>query len=497
MRRTGRRMLSLILVLIMAMSMIGAAVSVSYAATPSVVDYCGTMWIWPSGAANAWVQTSTSVTGVTLQKYSGSWQDYATCNATDDYKDFWYGTVRSTSSSDNGSDWTFRFAIKHSGGTIYSPQFTVHVTNEVDGARVAGANRFETATMIADLVSVTTDDEYKNVVIACGTNFADALGGTYLAAIKEAPILLVANNTQIMNQIADNIKSNLVSGGRVYILGGSAAVPYDMESILESKGIARSMITRYEGSNRYDTNLKILKDCNLTTEEVMVCCGTNFADALSASALGYPVLLVGKTLTEDQKAFMNTIDPYWVNMVGGEAAVPAAVMDWFNDNNFYTWRYAGDNRYHTSYMLAYDYILHQSYFAFLAYGMNFPDGLAGGPLAYRLGAPLLLVQDTGSAYMYAEQFVLDNDCRYGIAFGGPTLISDETIYRVMWSTDLLSSAPAARGPAYAGAPETAAKPAPLWSKKSAGERVPSFAEPVDEQPGQEELIRKLVDKLAE
>ena len=447
----------------MAMTMVGAAISVSYAAAPEVYKYCGDRWVWPGATDTLWVYTYEPLTGASVEKKAGSnWIPMGPCSATDEVDDYWvYGL--STTSADVGQEWTLRFKLVSSGGTSYSPEFTVHITDELGADRVAGSNRYDTASQAADLLAITTGDEYKNVVIACGTDFADALGGTYLAAKYTAPILLVNKTSAVMDSVADKVVNGLAAGGKVFILGGTGAVSDYMEHALQVRGI--SNIERFAGKNRYDTNLKILNYCGLSTEEVMVCCGTNFADALSASALGYPVLLVGKALTDDQKAFMSTLNPEWVNMVGGTGAVPQAVQDWFDQNGFETWRYAGSNRYETSYMLAYDYIYYQSYFVFLAYAQNFPDGLAAGPLAYMLGAPLLLVND--SNYMYAERFVLDDDCRYAIAMGGTSLISDVTLKRIIESTDLLegNGAPEAVRGAFAEE-QVQEEPAPDWSKRS-------------------------------
>jgi len=151
-----------------------------------------------------------------------------------------------------------------------------------------------------------------------------------------------------------------------------------------------------------------------------------------------------------------TLSPYYVNLVGGTGAVSGEIEQWFDENSFHIYRYAGKNRYETSYMLAYDYFIagnysHQSYYVMLAYGLDFPDGLAGGPLAYMLSAPLLLVNDKN--YLDAERFVLKNGCRFGVALGGPAIISDETVVRIMMKSDLDDGG-------HAGAPEAV----PEWSK---------------------------------
>ena len=104
----------------------------------------------------------------------------------------------------------------------------------------------------------------------------------------------------------DYIKANLASGGTVYILGGESAVSADAEK--QIKAVA-SKVKRLAGSDRYGTNLEILKEAGIDDgAELLVADARSFADALSASALGRPILLINNkktAITADQKAFLN------------------------------------------------------------------------------------------------------------------------------------------------------------------------------------------------
>ena len=61
----------------------------------------------------------------------------------------------------------------------------------------------------------------------------------------------------------------------------------------------------------------------------------------------------------------------------------------------------------------------------VAYGLNFPDGLCGGPLAYSMGAPLVLAQDrfldTTVGYM------ADREIKSGVVLGGTNLITNKDV----------------------------------------------------------------------
>ena len=118
--------------------------------------------------------------------------------------------------------------------------------------RLYGETRYETAIAAADALKEQLGiDRFNSIVVADGLNFADALSGSYLAAVKNAPILLVSDNK--IDDIQAYISENLISNGRIYILGGTNAVSADVENSLASFDVVR-----LAGATRYETNLKIL-----------------------------------------------------------------------------------------------------------------------------------------------------------------------------------------------------------------------------------------------
>ena len=292
-----------------------------------------------------------------------------------------------------------------------------NTTPQVTGVtRLYGANRYETAFKAADeLKTLRGGKQFDSVIIACGTNFADALAGSYLAAVKDAPILLVQPN--MVKKVTNYIKTNLRAGGTVYILGGKNAVPESMEA-----GLGGFNVKRFAGANRYETNLMILKEAGVGDQEILVATGTNFADSLSASATGKPILLVGAKLTSAQKQFLNgTTGTKYI--LGGTNAVSANIE---NELKAYgaVQRLGGANRYATSTLIA------ETFFkapkaAVLSYAQNFPDGLCGGVIAYKQGAPMLLVTN-GNGAKAADAYTAKLGIKGGYVLGGPGLISDKT-----------------------------------------------------------------------
>ena len=297
--------------------------------------------------------------------------------------------------------------------------------------RISGKTRVDTALAIADELKKELGVEtFETIVVANGDNFPDALAGSYLAVQKDAPILLTQNkeNSTANGDVLNYIDQNLRSDGMVYILGGTAAVPKAFADGLEEAGIA---FKRLSGKSRYDTGLKILEEAGLNGKEILVCTGENFADALSVSAVNKPILLVnGKEmkLTDAQKAYLDALgDGYSFYIVGGTGAVSAELEEALETYGTVE-RISGKDRHATSVAVAKKFFESVDCAA-LAYSMNFPDGLCGGPLAYKLGAPLLLVNPTkGEAA--AKEYVKENGILKGVVFGGAAKITDEAVRNV-------------------------------------------------------------------
>ena len=300
--------------------------------------------------------------------------------------------------------------------------------------RLAGSNRWETALKVADEMKANLGlEKFDAIIIASGNDFADALAGSYLSTVKNAPILLGwGNGGKYVTLDEANIayiKANLAENGTVYILGGEKAVPKLYEDALKGYNVKR-----LGGANRFETNLLILAEAGVADgSEILVCTSTNFADSLSASATAKPILLVfneyGK-LYGKQPEFLAGLKNCTFTVIGGESAVSADLAKAIEAYGKVE-RLAGANRFETSVLVA------QKYFkdvdtAVLAYAWNYPDGLCGGSLAYSLKAPLILTMTKyeEQAVAYAKEAGITT----GLVLGGDTLISDEAV-RAIFAMD--------------------------------------------------------------
>ena len=225
----------------------------------------------------------------------------------------------------------------------------------------------------------------------------------------------------------------MTEGGTVYIIGGSGAVPDVMETELKNLGITE--IQRVAGSNRYTTNIEILKEAGVSGEDIMVCSGTGYADSLSASAAGKPIFLVGKTLSKEQKEYLESISGEIsgnVYAIGGTGVVSddvfTAVCKYAPPGGEKE-RVAGANRYSTSWAVGEKFFPGSHNGIVLAYAMNYPDGLAGGPLAYAMDSALLLVTDKNIAD--AKKYASAHGSMKATIIGGEALISDAAALSVL------------------------------------------------------------------
>lgn len=301
--------------------------------------------------------------------------------------------------------------------------------------RIAGQNRYETACKTADeLKAALGVEKFQTILVASGNDFADALAGSYLAAQKNAPILLSYGKDDeyayLDQETIGYIRENLAENGMVYILGGTAAVP-----VLYDEALAEYTVKRLDGANRFATNLRILEEAGIPADsEILVCTGTNYADSLSASATGKPVLLVWNekaALYGEQPAFLEKLENCRFTVIGGESAVCGTLADALGAYGTVE-RLAGENRFETSVMVA------QSCFqapdsAVLAYAWDYPDGLCGGVLAYAKNAPLILTMDAYEAQAVA--YAKDQGITSGTVLGGEGLISDATVRSIFAMED--------------------------------------------------------------
>lgn len=292
-----------------------------------------------------------------------------------------------------------------------------------EDVRVSGDTRYDTAYKNADALKKQLGLEmFDSAVVACGTNYPDALSSAYLAKVKNAPLLL--SEAREVNGTVDYIRKNVTKGKTVYLVGGADVLPEQIKTILGSD----YDVKRLEGEDRFLTNLAVLKEANVNNEDVMICSGLGYADALSAAATGKPVMLVGKALTEEQKAYLAGINPAKFYIVGGSDVVSDRVKAELETMRSVE-RISGEDRYETALNVAKKFFDMTSSTVVIATGDGFADGLVGSVTAIANNAPLLLANRNNIKGV--AEFVKETGAKRSIVMGGADVISNEAVKVMM------------------------------------------------------------------
>lgn len=271
-------------------------------------------------------------------------------------------------------------------------------TREItESIRLSGNNRLSTAVAISRK-SFPDSETADAVLLATGSDFPDALAGTSLGILKNAPLLL-ASTYQNSKVTLDEIERVLKPGGTVYILGSESVVERLFATNLQKKGYD---VKRLAGPNRYATALEIAKEVNLSSgDQVIVATGLDFPDALSvspyAAAKGIPILLVEQNkVPADVSNYLETLQPTEITIVGGIGAISDSVKSDLEQllPSATTRRLGGTNRFETCVAINQALLGNNSASIFVATAQDFPDALAGSVLAGINDAPIILVNPT-------------------------------------------------------------------------------------------------------
>ncbi len=270
-------------------------------------------------------------------------------------------------------------------------------------ARLAGAGRFATAQEIAKVAFPTPGVDV--VYIANGLNFPDALAAGPAATLLGGPLLLTLTNSLPAETVAE---LNRLQPDRIVIVGSPVVVSTAVQQQLTANW-AGGNVDRVGGASRYETGRLIVRDAFLdgatnVVDEVYVATGANYADALSAGAAaaakGVPIVLVQGTSTAldpDTRALLQDllVPGSTVYIAGGTNVVSSGLASSILSISDVTsvQRLSGTSRFNTSLAIntnAYPAAGPDVAEAFIAYGLNFPDALAGGVLAGVKQGPLYI-----------------------------------------------------------------------------------------------------------
>lgn len=210
------------------------------------------------------------------------------------------------------------------------------------------------------LSQVTTFDALDTVLIGRDDNFADALASGVLQS--RSPLLLVPSAGPVPDEVVEEIER--LDPSRAVVLGGEAAVQPAVEQQLRDMGLD---VERRAGGSRFDTAITIARTDAGAAETAILARAfpsegstdptQGFADSIAAGGMsaemGWPVLLTqSDTLTEATRTYLAEAGIQQVEIMGGTAAISAAVEQQIRDMGITTERLAGNSRAETALAVA-------------------------------------------------------------------------------------------------------------------------------------------------
>ncbi|WP_461545560.1 leucine-rich repeat protein [Senegalimassilia anaerobia] len=277
--------------------------------------------------------------------------------------------------------------------------FQIDEAEQGSAVRLAGESAADTSARIA---TEAFPEGSEWVVIARDDDFADAMSATGLAGVLNAPIVLT-DRYSLSDAAARAVQA--LGAKKAYIIGGTGAIPGDIEGGLATFGCQTQ--DRIFGYDSWDTSTecakKIAEHGGNPGSNAVVAMSTNFQDALSISSYAYkyqvPIFLEtdkahGRQLTEAAVSAIKKLSGT-IYVPGGNGAVPqASVEEVFGRERVV--RLSGWDGYDTSNQIATYMVEHRLLSPSticLASGAPDPkgvDALAGAALAGKAGGVVLL-----------------------------------------------------------------------------------------------------------
>jgi len=264
-------------------------------------------------------------------------------------------------------------------------------------ARLAGANRFETAASVA---ASGWPGQGENVILASGSDWPDSLVGSTLSRRTNAPMLLAGTDTLTP---ATQARIAARRPSRILVLGGEGAITSATASAAASatgRPAGSVTIQRFAGSDRFETAAQIASFLGIpATGRIKIVSGENFPDALSAGsfagASGTPILMTRSSsiptatieFLEKNNAAIRHID-----IIGGTGVIDDRVRAELGRYGTVR-RIAGPTRFRTNLEVIRTYSGTGRLAPLVVNAEAFPDALSAAALGSMTGRPVILVGD--------------------------------------------------------------------------------------------------------
>lgn len=262
-------------------------------------------------------------------------------------------------------------------------------------ARYAGPNRYATA---AETSARTFAPGVEVVYLANGSSFPDPLVSAAAAGWRRGPLLLTGATSLPAATAAELLR---LKPRYVIAVGGPTLISNAVLNTVAGYTLSGRAFRTY-GADRYTTAALIaIQNFEAYGPVAYVAFGGNFPDALAAAAAGgmtgAPVLLTAtNSIPSATIAALQILHPTTVVVVGGTGVVSTAVanaLKAYTTSNSVS-RLSGPDRYATAAAISAATFAPGVEIAYVAFGGNFPDALAGAAAGGYRGGPVLLTPFT-------------------------------------------------------------------------------------------------------
>lgn len=170
----------------------------------------------------------------------------------------------------------------------------------------------------------------QRVVLVRDDAFPDALAAAPLAG-ADGPLLYAPYGPALHPSVRLAVERVLPPGGTVYLVGGDAAISFEVERELQGAGW---QVRRIAGSNRVLTAVEVAREMVARQgkpDTVLLATASDWPDAAAGGAygarVGAPVLLAFlDELPEDTRRLLDELDPEQVYALGGNQVLSSAVV---------------------------------------------------------------------------------------------------------------------------------------------------------------------------
>ena len=299
-------------------------------------------------------------------------------------------------------------------------------TFDTVSTRLAGETMYDT---MQKIVQKAFPNTCKQVVLATGESYYDALSANSLAGSLNAPVLLTTK-AGLPEQTINELKR--LKPEQVFICGGTNAISNKVADQLKDMKIKTE---RLAGQWADDTANDIAKKLD-NSDTAVVATSWGFEDALSAASFAYskkaPIFLASyqnATLSAETIQTMKAKGVKKVYIVGGAAVVSSAVEGQLKAEGIAFERVAGETAYDTSAKLATKLIsLGMSVNNLgVATGWGYADALSGAALCGQNNSIMLLADDGNQTTV--KGVVKDNKEKISnmFIFGGDKVVGGKAV----------------------------------------------------------------------